>query len=47
LRAGLRSLIAHPYVVFYRIDDALMVVTVLRILHGRMDLDSSEIDDTE
>ena len=33
---GIRSTIVHPYVLFYRIeDDGLQI---LRILHGRMDL---------
>jgi len=37
LRAGLRSLLSDPYVIFYRIhSDGAEIV---RVLHGRMDLD--------
>jgi toxin ParE1/3/4 len=30
---GLRSVLSHPYVIFYRVSDAN--VEVLRVLHGR------------
>jgi toxin ParE1/3/4 len=33
---GLRSVLVHPYTVFYRIDDSF--VEVVRVLHQRRDL---------
>ena len=33
---GLRSVLVHPYTVFYRMDDG--VVDILRILHERRDI---------
>jgi plasmid stabilization system protein ParE len=44
LRPNIRSSIAHPYVVFYRVDDAARTITIVRVLHGRMDLDPDEIE---
>ncbi len=46
LRPDLQSFIAHPYVIFYEIDSSSMTVTILRVLHGRMDLDPDEIEDS-
>jgi len=37
VRAGLRSIAAHPHVVFYRVNDD--VAEVVRVLDGRQDLD--------
>ena len=38
LRAGLRSLLSDPYVIFYRVRDG--VPEIVRVLHGRRDLDA-------
>jgi len=46
LRPELRSFIAHPYVIFYEIDSSSMTVIILRVLHGHMDLDADEIEDS-
>ncbi len=35
---GMRSIVVHPYLVFYRPGDA--VVEIVRVLHGRRDLDA-------
>ena len=37
VRAGLRSIAASPYVVFYRVNDD--VAEIVRVLDGRRDLD--------
>jgi toxin ParE1/3/4 len=37
IRPGLRSIPSHPYVIFYRIRED--VAEIVRILHGRRDLD--------
>ena len=38
LRKGLRSVVVHPHVVFYRIVDG--TVEIVRVLHGGRDLDA-------
>lgn len=38
LLPGLRSVLAVPYVIFYRVQND--VVEVVRVLHGRRDIDS-------
>jgi len=43
----LRSYVAHPYIVFYRTDDAARKVTIVRVLHGQLDLDRKEFDDSQ
>jgi plasmid stabilization system protein ParE len=40
----IRSSVAHPYLIFYRVDDATRTITIVRVLHGRMDLDPDEIE---
>ncbi len=45
LSEGLRSCVVHPWVVFYGVDEPNRVVTVQRILHGRMDFDADDFDD--
>lgn len=45
VRTGLRSIVANPYVLFYRI--AGDVPEVVRVLHGRRDLDEIFSDDPE
>jgi toxin ParE1/3/4 len=35
---GLRSVLAHPYVIFYRVRSGL--VEVVRVIHGRRDIDA-------
>jgi toxin ParE1/3/4 len=37
IRPGLRSVVASPHVVFYRVTDG--VAEVVRVLDGRQDLD--------
>jgi toxin ParE1/3/4 len=37
IRSGLRSITARPYVIFYRLRED--VVEIVRILHGRRDVD--------
>jgi len=44
LRAQLRSFGVHPYLVFYRIDEQVRNVNIVRILHGRMDFDTDDIE---
>jgi plasmid stabilization system protein ParE len=44
LRPNLRSYLAHPYIVFYRVDDTARTVTIVRVIHGRMDLDPDETE---
>jgi plasmid stabilization system protein ParE len=34
LRPNLRSYVAHPYLVFYRVDDALLALMIVRFLPG-------------
>jgi toxin ParE1/3/4 len=36
IKPGLRSVLVHPYAVFYRISDS--VVEIVRVLHERRDL---------
>jgi toxin ParE1/3/4 len=36
LQAGLRAVLAQPYVIFYRMTDA--DVEIVRVLHGRRDI---------
>jgi toxin ParE1/3/4 len=43
VRPGLRSIFARPYVIFYRVRDE--VAEIVRILHGRRDLDEIFNDD--
>ncbi|NVO16529.1 MAG: type II toxin-antitoxin system RelE/ParE family toxin [Rhodoplanes sp.] len=38
LTSGLRSMVIHPYVVFYRLSET--AVEVVRVLHGRRDIDA-------
>ena len=38
LLPGLRSVLASPYVIFYRVRDG--AVEIVRVLHGRRDLDA-------
>ena len=33
---GLRSMLVHPYTIFYRVDD--QAVEIVRVLHERRDL---------
>jgi toxin ParE1/3/4 len=40
---GMRSIVVHPYLVFYRPSDA--AVEIVRVLHGRRDLDAIFADD--
>jgi toxin ParE1/3/4 len=42
---GLRSVLVPPYVVFYRVTD--FTVGIVRVVHGRRDLDALFADDTE
>jgi toxin ParE1/3/4 len=35
---GMRSIVVRPYLVFYRVGDA--TVEIIRVLHGRRDLDA-------
>jgi plasmid stabilization system protein ParE len=44
LRPNIRSHLAHPYLVFYRVDDVARIIAIVRVLHGRMDLDPDEIE---
>ncbi len=44
IRPGLRSIPARPYVIFYRIRDD--VAEIVRILHGRRDVDEIFANDT-
>ncbi|MDE2571364.1 MAG: type II toxin-antitoxin system RelE/ParE family toxin [bacterium] len=39
LHPGLRSWLVHPYVVFYLFDGQPRVITIVRVLHQRMDVD--------
>jgi toxin ParE1/3/4 len=39
LRPGLRSILAHPYVIFYRLQDD--TVQIARILHERRNFDAA------
>ncbi len=43
VRPGLRSVIASPHVIFYRIS--ANVAEIVRILDGRQDIDAQFIDD--
>ena len=45
LASGLRSVVVEKYLLFYRVTDA--AVLVLRILHGRRDIDSIMKDDDD
>jgi plasmid stabilization system protein ParE len=47
LRTNLRSYPAHPYVIFYAVDDKAQKVVLVRILHGSMDLDADELEAIE
>ena len=40
LRAGLRSILRAPHLVFYRIDDLRRVVQIVRIIDARRDLET-------
>lgn len=41
---ALRSYVIHPYVSLCRVDDERSVITLIRIVHGRIDLDPNEDD---
>jgi len=43
LRRGLRSYVVHTYVVSYTLRDKRVVIE--RILHGHLDIGSSDFDD--
>jgi toxin ParE1/3/4 len=38
LRPGIRSIVAGVYVIFYRVE--LERITIMRVLHGRRDIDA-------
>jgi toxin ParE1/3/4 len=38
LSKGIRSVVAHPYVIFYMVDGDRIVI--VRVLHGRRDIDA-------
>jgi toxin ParE1/3/4 len=40
LEPGLRSFPAHVYVIFYRIGDGQVEVEIVRIIHGRRDIEA-------
>ena len=44
LREGLQSWFAHPYVVFYVVNDDAHVVTIERVIHGHMDIGEDDFD---
>jgi len=43
LLSGMRSILAQPYIIFYRI--AGKTVEIVRVLHGRRDLEAQFSDD--
>jgi plasmid stabilization system protein ParE len=45
IRKGLRSYVVHPYLVFYRVDEAARAVTVVRVIHGSMDFGPDDFDE--
>lgn len=45
LKPGLRSYTVHPFLVFHRVDHDAKTVVVVRILHGAIDIDTTEFDD--
>jgi plasmid stabilization system protein ParE len=45
LQDGLRSFVVHPWIVFYVFDEPNQIVTVQRVLHGRMDFDAADFED--
>lgn len=38
LSQGIRSIVAYPYVIFYRIEAS--GIAIIRVLHGRRDIDA-------
>jgi toxin ParE1/3/4 len=38
LAPGIRSIVTHPYVIFYKVEDERVVIA--RVLHGRRDIDA-------
>jgi plasmid stabilization system protein ParE len=44
IRAGVRSMVVHPYLVFYQVDEAVRVVTVLRVIHGSRDFGPDDFE---
>lgn len=44
LRSGLRSWPVHPYLLFYVVDDKARMVTVVRVIHGHMDIDRDDFE---
>lgn len=45
IRSDLRSILAHPYVIFYRIRND--IPQIVRVLHGRRDIDEIFSDEPE
>lgn len=45
LSESLRSFVVYPWVVFYGVDESDRIVTVQRVLHGRMDFDADDFED--
>jgi plasmid stabilization system protein ParE len=45
LGIDLRSFVVHPWIVFYAFDESNRIVTVQRVLHGRMDFDADDFED--
>ena len=44
IRDGVRSTVVHPYLVFYRVDEAARVVTVVRVIHGSRDFGPDDFE---
>ncbi len=42
LRAGLRSYVVHPFIVFHVVDHQARKVIIERVLHGASDVDRDE-----
>jgi plasmid stabilization system protein ParE len=45
LQPHLRSYVAHPYIIYYWVDDTARRVTIVRVLHGHLDVDVDEFED--
>jgi plasmid stabilization system protein ParE len=44
LRAGLRSYLVHPFIVFYTSDARKRAIFIERVLHGHLDIDETHFD---
>jgi plasmid stabilization system protein ParE len=41
---GIRSHVIHPYIAFYVVDEPRRILTIARVIHGRMDFGPEDFE---